>query len=80
MQQQSEAQALDGVRSRLAEQFPEAGEDAVASAVTAAHAKMTGPIRDYVPVLVEHTARDRLARELGHHPRPTPPGAALTHR
>lgn len=69
---QSEAQALDRVRSRLAERFPEAGEAAVASAVSAAHAEMTGPVRDYVPVLVEHTVRGRLARQLGHPPRPSP--------
>ena len=67
---QSEAQALDGVRSRLRIRFPELGEDAVASAVSDAAAEMTGPVRDYVPVLVEHNARDRLTREAGHPPRP----------
>ena len=70
--QQTEAQALAGVRSRLAERFPEAGEEAVATAVRAAHAEMTGPIRDYVPVLVERVVRDRLARQLGRSPHPTP--------
>lgn len=73
--QQSEAQALAGVRARLSKQFPDLDEDAVAEAVGAAHAEMTGPVRDYVPVLVEHTVRARLAKRLGHPPRPTPPGA-----
>lgn len=68
--QQSEAQALDGVRSRLMGRFPELGEDAVASAVNEAAAEMTGPIRDYVPVLVERNARDRLTGEAGHPPKP----------
>jgi hypothetical protein len=60
--QQTEAQALAGVRSRLAERFPDVDGEAVATAVDAAHAEMTGPIRDYVPVLVERIVRDRLAR------------------
>lgn len=68
--QQSEAQALERVRFRLRGQFPGLGEEAVASAVGEAAAEMTGPIRDYVPVLVEHNARDRLAREGGHRPEP----------
>ena len=72
--QESEAQALAAVQSRLAERFPEASEEAVASAVGAAHAEMTGPIRDYVPVLVERAARDRLARQLGHPPLPSTQG------
>lgn len=75
--QESEAQALAAVQSRLAERFPDVGEEAVASAVSAAHAEMTGPIRDYVPVLVERTARDRLARQLGHPPLPSSHGVHL---
>ena len=75
MQQQTEVQALADVQARLAERFPELDEAAVASAVRSAHAEMTGPIRDYVPVLVEHTVRDRLARDMGHKPRPTAPRA-----
>jgi hypothetical protein len=67
---QTEADALDRVRSRLVEQFPDIGEAEVASAMSAAHAEMTGPVRDYVPVLVEHAVRKRLTRQLGHPPRP----------
>ncbi|GAB3273112.1 hypothetical protein GCM10027449_10370 [Sinomonas notoginsengisoli] len=78
---QSEAQALAGVRARLAEQFPDLGQETVAEAVHTAHAKMTGPVRDYVPVLVERTARERLSKRLGHPPLPTPapPGALPQH-
>ena len=72
--QQSEAQALESVRTRLAKRFPELGEEAVGTAVDAARDEMTGPIRDYVPVLVEHNARVRLTRQLGHPPRPITPG------
>jgi|UniRef100_UPI00389AE82B hypothetical protein len=71
----SEAQALAGVRSRLAAQFPDAGKEAVDTEVSAAHAQMTGPVRDYVPVLVERMVRERLAEQLGHHPLPTAPAA-----
>jgi hypothetical protein len=70
--QQTEAQALAGVRSRLALRFPGVDDEAVATAVDAALAEMTGPIRDYVPVLVERIVRDRLAREHGQPPRPAP--------
>jgi hypothetical protein len=73
--QQSEGQALAGVRARLSKQFPEMGDEAVAEAVGAALAEMTGPVRDYVPVLVERTVRARLARRLRHPPLPTPTGA-----
>jgi hypothetical protein len=33
----------------------------VEAAVRLAHSELTGPVRDFVPVLVEHAARDRLA-------------------
>jgi hypothetical protein len=77
--EQSEAQALAGVRSRLAAQFPDAGEQAVDSAVEAAHAEMTGPVRDFVPVLVERLVRERLTHQLGRHPLSTSPRAARPH-
>ncbi|WP_422933264.1 three-helix bundle dimerization domain-containing protein [Sinomonas sp. P47F7] len=68
--QQSEAQALETVRSRLTKRFPELAEEAVANAVSAASSEMTGPIRDYVPILVEHNARARLTKQQGHPPQP----------
>ncbi|WP_334172465.1 three-helix bundle dimerization domain-containing protein [Sinomonas sp.] len=75
MEQQSEAQALAQIHARLAARFPDADEEAVASAISSAHGEMVGPVRDYVPVLVEHLARKRLARA-GHAGTGTPPRAA----
>lgn len=57
-----ETSALREVQERLAERFPHLGDSVVQEAVRLAHASMDGPIRDYVPVLVEHMARDRLAQ------------------
>jgi hypothetical protein len=62
MERQAEAQALENVRSRLAATFSDLGDEAVAVAVSYACAQMTGPVRDYVPVLVERMARERLTR------------------
>ena len=53
--------ALSDVRLRLQEHFPELDADVVEAAVRLAHSELTGPVRDFVPVLVEHAARDRLA-------------------
>ncbi|MGW5237548.1 three-helix bundle dimerization domain-containing protein [Monashia sp. NPDC004114] len=61
MDQQQEAKEIDEVIGRLAERFPHLDHDTIEIAVRQAHAEMTGNIRDFVPVLVEHTARDRLA-------------------
>lgn len=70
MERQTEAEALTHVQERLAAKFPDMEEETVASAVRSAHGEMIGPIRDYVPVLVERLARDRLA-----HLHPPQPGA-----
>ncbi len=53
--------ALEEVRARLAERFPHVHEDVIEAAVRLAHSELDGPVRDFVPVLVEHAARDRLA-------------------
>ncbi|WP_448811041.1 three-helix bundle dimerization domain-containing protein [Agromyces bauzanensis] len=59
-----EGQALDHVIDRLAERFPDVTRDHVAVVVAEAHLGLEGhPIRDFVPVLVEHAARDRLRSE-----------------
>lgn len=57
-----ESQALEDVRARLVQRFPDLDADTVNAAVDAAYAQLTGPIRDYVPVLVERAARDLLSR------------------
>jgi hypothetical protein len=60
MDTHDEVAALDEVRERLSERFPDLEPDVVEAAVRVAHSQLTGPIRDFVPVLVEHIARDRL--------------------
>ena len=63
-----EDKAIQAVIDRLAERFPDQDPDRIAAVVSEAHAKLAGnPVRDYVPVLVEHDARDRLQAE-GAHP------------
>jgi hypothetical protein len=62
MARQDEGHALEVVRARLRERFPELDADTIDAAVGAAHDQLTGPIRDYVPVLVERAARDVLLR------------------
>jgi hypothetical protein len=62
MARQDESHALEEVRVRLMERFPDLDADTINAAVRAAHDELTGPIRDYVPVLVERAARDVLFR------------------
>jgi len=53
--------ALTEVEKRLCQRFPELDPTVVEAAVRLSHAQLTGPIRDFVPLLVERAARDRLA-------------------
>ncbi|GAA2502299.1 hypothetical protein GCM10009858_45520 [Terrabacter carboxydivorans] len=53
--------ALREVQTRLQTRFPDLDPEVVEAAVRLAHSEMTGRVRDFVPVLVEHAARDRLA-------------------
>ena len=62
MRPEDEVRALAEVKSRLEEDFPDVEGSLVEDAVKEAHHRLTGPIRDFVPVLVEREARDRLAR------------------
>ena len=50
------------VQQRLEARFPDLDPDVVADAVQVAAAGITGPVRDYVPLLVERAARERLNR------------------
>jgi hypothetical protein len=52
---------VDAVQARLALRFPEFDVDVIAAAVRLAHSELTGGMRDFVPALVEHNARCRLA-------------------
>jgi hypothetical protein len=57
-----EARAMAEVQERLEERFPDLDPAVVAAAVQTAAAGITGPVRDFVPVLVERAARERLTR------------------
>ena len=64
MDASDEQKAVDEVAERLAARFPEVQRDQVALIVREVHAALDGnPIRDFVPVLVEHGARERLRAE-----------------
>lgn len=61
MAKQDEAQALAAVIDRLASKFPEVPRTQVEEIVSDEYAALSdGPIRDYVPVLIERAAQLRL--------------------
>ena len=58
-----EARAMEEVVERLVARFPDVPEVRVRQAVTAAHREFANrPVRDFVPVFVERTAKDELSR------------------
>ena len=62
--------AVAQVIERLSGKFPETSPIEIATVVKEEHDKLAdSPIRSFIPVLVEHEARDRL-REKGYAPRP----------
>ena len=64
MDREHEQRALAGVCQRLSEQFADLDPALIEAAVRVSHHELHGsPIRDFVPLLVEHAARDRLASE-----------------
>ncbi|TFC12522.1 three-helix bundle dimerization domain-containing protein [Cryobacterium sp. MDB2-10] len=61
MESEYETRALDGVIDRLAERFPHIPRTNIARAVREEHEGFDGsPVRDYIPVLIEHAAKQRL--------------------
>ncbi|WP_167138179.1 hypothetical protein [Diaminobutyricimonas sp. TR449] len=53
--------AVEHSIDRLAERFPTVARDRIAALVHQAHDEFAGrPVRDFIPVLVEHLVRDRL--------------------
>ncbi len=50
------------VQERLEARFPDLDPTVVEAAIQVAAAGITGPVRDYVPLLVERAARERLNR------------------
>jgi hypothetical protein len=66
----AEEVAVEQVIERLTGKFPETSPIEIAAVVREEHGKLAdSPIRTFIPVLVEHEARDRL-REQGHPTRP----------
>ena len=61
MAKEDEAQAVAAVIDRLAKKFPETPRTQVEQIVTEEYIALNdGPIRDYVPVLIERAAKLRL--------------------
>lgn len=57
-----ELRALDAVVDRLAEKFPQVSREKIEDLVQQEHRLLdAGRVRDFVPILVEHAARNRLA-------------------
>lgn len=56
-----EARAIREVNDRLRARFPDLDPAVVEAAVRVAHAEITGPVREFVPLLVERAARRRLS-------------------
>lgn len=62
MQRDKEPHALVAVIDRLAERFPDKPRPTIEMVVAEEHGLLNaGPIRDYIPVLVERAAKRRLA-------------------
>ena len=62
MTKELEARALMAVIDRLTERFPDEQRSVIEDVVAEEHELLDdGPIRDYVPVLVERAAKLRLA-------------------
>lgn len=58
---EDEARALDDITARLSALFPQLPAHRVTDVVRAVHREFDGrPIRDFVPVLVERSAREQL--------------------
>ncbi|MDJ0379111.1 hypothetical protein [Cryobacterium sp. PH31-L1] len=59
-----EEHAVDDVVRRLEQRFSDLPADRVQAVVTACYASLSDkPVRDFIPVLVEHEARSRLRAE-----------------
>ena len=73
MDQLQEDLGIAKVVDHLTEQFPALGRIRVEQVVDGAHRLLSGnPIRDYVPVLVQRTAKDRLRRIMTDEPAAIP--------
>ena len=65
---------VDRIPDRLAAHFPQIAPERIAEVVEEEYRRFDGrPIRDFVPVLTEHQARDRLRGEGAAEVFPSPP-------
>ena len=55
-----EREAVEQVFQRLVARYPDVPAETVRLTVHTVHEEIEGPVRDYVPLLVEHDARDVL--------------------
>ncbi|MFF2050201.1 three-helix bundle dimerization domain-containing protein [Leifsonia sp. NPDC058194] len=63
---EEELVAVEHAASRLAERFPRIPRDRIEQLVRERHEEFSGaPVRDFVPVLVEHDVKRQLASETG---------------
>jgi hypothetical protein len=66
MDRSAEDRAIRQVVDRLAERFPEVDTAEIAQAVDESRPEFDGsPIRDFVPLFVERSARHRLRQRVG---------------
>lgn len=66
-----EAREIGEVVERLRDRFPDISEDRIRAVVTDAHQEFDGrPIRDFVPVFVERSARTILTNPPANAPAP----------
>lgn len=66
MSQLDERRAVEEVFRRLTALFPDVPPGQVRATVDGVHARLSGPVRDYVPLLVERQSRDILSRITPH--------------
>ena len=65
-----EVRAVNEVTRRLAVRYPHVTVDVISAEVAAAHDRFAGcRIRDYIPLFVERSVRDRFAAEQASGPR-----------
>lgn len=62
MTSEPEIRTLLAVVDRLVERFPHTQRSVIEAVVAEEHRLLDGPIRDYVPLLVERAAKRRLAQ------------------
>jgi hypothetical protein len=60
MPQLDEREAVEQVLQRLTSRFPDVPAETVRRTVDKVHDELDGPVRDYVPLLVENAARSAL--------------------